>query len=306
MATGLVEGLSVVLLLARDTERTGSFYRDVLGLPLREEEHGGRHTHYACQLGTAYFTIQAATGLAAHQPGRGYDFLQLCFTVTDLDAFLQRLQDLKVTPLHPPQQFEHHIHDAAGPRRPPRPRDDPLAEGGRPDLSSHLTKGASRRAGVNVRTPSVVGKRTRLPPRCKHREPDMPKMPNWKLPRNITKALEDGDGFWEDERWSPILLIAMSGTVLDGREIPVAWQIEFDPSEEDFEAANAKLEEMGIDSDGYGWGEYIRKTIRKGNPALAKRLHLTDCETATCVIWVESDEDCRLLLEATWQLLVGE
>ena len=133
----------------------------------------------------------------------------------------------------------------------------------------------------------------------------MPKMPKWKPPKNLAKALEDGDGFWEDERWSPILLTAMSGTEFNGREIPIAWQIEFDPSEEVSEAANTKLEQMGIEPDGYGWGEYIGKAIRKNNPALAKRLH-TDCETATCVIWVESDTDCRMLLEATWKLLFPE
>jgi catechol 2,3-dioxygenase-like lactoylglutathione lyase family enzyme len=103
----MVEGLSVVLLLARDTGATSAFYRDVLGLPLWEEEHGGRHKHFACRLGSLYFTIQAATDLSAPEPGRGYDFLQLCFTVADLDAFLQRLQELKISPLHPPQEFEH-------------------------------------------------------------------------------------------------------------------------------------------------------------------------------------------------------
>src|SRR5262245_1139546 len=134
----------------------------------------------------------------------------------------------------------------------------------------------------------------------------MPRMPKWRLPRNINKALEEGEGFWEDERWSPILLTAMSGTEFNGREIPIAWQIEFDPSEDDFEEANARLEEMGIECDGYGWGEYIRNSIREVNPGLAKRLHVTDCETDTCVVWVESDEDCRLLLEATWKLLLNE
>lgn len=77
----------------------------------------------------------------------------------------------------------------------------------------------------------------------------MPNMPTWKPPKNIAKALKDGDGFWGDERWSPIQLSAMSGTEFDGREIPIAWQSEFDPSEDDFEAANAKLEEMGIEPD---------------------------------------------------------
>jgi hypothetical protein len=133
----------------------------------------------------------------------------------------------------------------------------------------------------------------------------MPKMPRWKPPKDIAKALEDGDGFWEDERWSPILLTAMSGTELNGREIPIAWQIEFDPSGDEFEAANAKLEKVGIEPDGYGWGEYIRQRIRKANPVLAKRLHLADCETDTCVIWVESEDDCRILLETTWGLVFG-
>ncbi len=134
----------------------------------------------------------------------------------------------------------------------------------------------------------------------------MPTLPSWKPPKNIAKALEDGDGFWEDERWSPITLTAMSGTEFEGREIPVAWQIEFDPSEDEFEAANAKLEERDIEPDGYGWGEYIQKAIRKANPALAKRLHATDCEADTCVIWVESEKDCRALLEATWKLIFQE
>src|SRR5690606_17330608 len=117
---------------------------------------------------------------------------------------------------------------------------------------------------------------------------------------------EDGDGFWEDERWSPIQLTAISGTEYDGREIPVAWQNEFDPSEDAFEAANAHLKEMEIKPDGYGWGEYIRKTIQKSNPALANRLHTTDCETDACVIWVESEDDCRTLLKAIWKLIFNE
>jgi len=107
MGANVVDGLSVVLLLARDTERTGAFYRDALGLPLKEDEHDGRHKHYACRLGAIYFTIQLAADLAAPDPEKGYDFLQLCFTVSDLDAFVRRLQDLKITPLHPPRPFEH-------------------------------------------------------------------------------------------------------------------------------------------------------------------------------------------------------
>lgn len=131
-------------------------------------------------------------------------------------------------------------------------------------------------------------------------------MPTWKPPRNIARALDDGDGLWEDDRWSPIRLTAMSGTEFEGRAIPVAWQIEFDPSDDDFEASNARLEEMKIEPDGYGWGESIQTAIRESDPGLARRLHATDCEMDTCVIWVESEEDCRALLETTWKLIFDE
>src|SRR5262245_40293466 len=107
MTASLVEGLSVVLLLARDTDQTAAFYRDVLGFPLVGEEHDGRHRHYACPLGPVYFTVQPHADLAAPEPDRRYDFLQLCFSVADLDGFMQRLQTLGVTPQHPPRPFEH-------------------------------------------------------------------------------------------------------------------------------------------------------------------------------------------------------
>jgi len=67
----------------------------------------------------------------------------------------------------------------------------------------------------------------------------MRKMPLWKPPKDIAKALEEGDGVWEDDRWSPIQLTAMSGTEYERRDIPIAWEIAFEPSEEGFEAANA-------------------------------------------------------------------
>jgi catechol 2,3-dioxygenase-like lactoylglutathione lyase family enzyme len=107
MAGNLAEGLSVILLLARDTDRTAAFYRDVIGLPLVAEAHDARHRHYACQTGSVYFTIQLSKDLAKEAPGHGYDFLQLCFTVHDLNAFAARLEEHALAPLHPPRPFEH-------------------------------------------------------------------------------------------------------------------------------------------------------------------------------------------------------
>lgn len=63
------------------------------------------------------------------------------------------------------------------------------------------------------------------------------------------------------------------------------------------------MADMGIEPDGYGWGEYIQGAVRRINPGLADRLHTTDCEIATCVILVETEEDCLELLETTWKLI---
>ena len=81
-----IGSLSVVLLLAQDTATTATFYRDAIGLSLREEVHDGRHRHYAGQLGSLYFTIQPSLDLVEPGSRKGYDFLQLCFTVPNLDG----------------------------------------------------------------------------------------------------------------------------------------------------------------------------------------------------------------------------
>jgi len=134
----------------------------------------------------------------------------------------------------------------------------------------------------------------------------MPKRPEWKVPKNLVAVLEENDGVWEDERWAPILVTAMSATEFHGREIPIAWEIEFDPANEEFEEANAKLEKREIEPDGYGWGEHVLAAIKKVDRKLAQRLHSTDCELGTCVIWVESEEDCRVLVETVWSLIFGK
>jgi catechol 2,3-dioxygenase-like lactoylglutathione lyase family enzyme len=112
MSPNGVGGLAVVLLLTEDTARAAAFYRDVLGLPLEEERHGGRQTHFACRLGGLYFTIQYAGDIGAAQPDARHDSLQLCFTVTDMAHFLIHLEARQVLPLHPPRPFEHTVFTA--------------------------------------------------------------------------------------------------------------------------------------------------------------------------------------------------
>lgn len=129
-------------------------------------------------------------------------------------------------------------------------------------------------------------------------------MPLWKIPTNLAQRLEEDDGFWEDVRWNPLVLSVISGTTINGRDVPLAWQIEFEPFDEAFEAANDRLGEREIEPDGYGWGEAIRIAMQEKHPEVTQ-LHFDDCEEGACVIWTESEEDCRKLMQVTWPLIFG-
>ena len=128
--------------------------------------------------------------------------------------------------------------------------------------------------------------------------------PVWNIPGNLSDLVDADEGeMWEDNRWSPILLTAMKGTVYRGRKIPLAWQIEFEPEGPEFEKGNKKLEELGLDQDGYGWANLISSAARKYHPKLAEELQFGDTEEVACVVWVESEESCRLLMELVWSLI---
>jgi predicted enzyme related to lactoylglutathione lyase len=99
--------LSVILLLSNDPDRAASFYRDVVGLSLQGEEHGGRHRHYGGVVQGVYFTIQYTPDVPGPAPHPGHDSLQLCFSVPDLTVFLAHLKERQVEPLHAPRDFEH-------------------------------------------------------------------------------------------------------------------------------------------------------------------------------------------------------
>ncbi len=132
-------------------------------------------------------------------------------------------------------------------------------------------------------------------------------MPEWNKPRNIQELIDadfpDGDGMWEDCSWEPILLTVMAGTSYDGRDIPLAWQIEFEPSDARLADANKKILAWGVDADGYGWAKVIEAVFAKYHPTLADELHFGDTDAAACVVWVESESTCKTLAEVAWTLI---
>src|SRR5688572_18526474 len=128
------------------------------------------------------------------------------------------------------------------------------------------------------------------------------KPPKWQIPSNLQDILDEEE-MWEDERWDPILLTAMSGTQYYGRDIPIAWQIEFEPGGKPFKRANKKLEKLGLEADGYGWATLIKTVFSKHHAELSDALHFGDTETETCVVWTESEEVGQILVQVVWSLI---
>jgi len=130
-------------------------------------------------------------------------------------------------------------------------------------------------------------------------------IPAWKIPSNLEELIDSDDGgIWDDaETFAPMTLSVMKDTVYDGREIPLAWQIEFEPESEECEATNQRIQAMGIEPDGYGWATLINSVVRKYHPDIAEELNFGDTESASLVVWVESEQSCRIVTEVVWNLI---
>ena len=105
----------------------------------------------------------------------------------------------------------------------------------------------------------------------------MQQMPEWNIPGNLQELIDadspDGDGMWADDSWDPILLTVGAGTSLAGRAIPLYWQMEFEPGDEGLKIANKRLQDLGLEPDGYGWAKLIEGVFAKDHPELVDQLH---------------------------------
>jgi hypothetical protein len=128
-------------------------------------------------------------------------------------------------------------------------------------------------------------------------KPAPSRLPKWQVPKDLKKPAKAEAGSWQDERFAPLLLSVYTGT-----EIPLVWQIEFDPFDERLLAAGERLERRGIEPDGDGWSSVIQRAFRKKFPKLAKELQ-DDSESSTCVLWVESERTCQILMKFLWSML---
>ncbi|MGZ3726709.1 MAG: VOC family protein [Pseudobdellovibrio sp.] len=85
-----IEFLSAVLLVSKDPERLANFYKNIVGLPLEDEQHGNTEKHYGCELGDLHFAIHPVKNFEGTSHGTGS--VKLAFTVFDMKAFVEKVK----------------------------------------------------------------------------------------------------------------------------------------------------------------------------------------------------------------------
>lgn len=85
-----IEFLSAVLLVSKNPEKLAEFYKDVVGLPIEDEQHGETEKHYGCELGDLHFAIHPISNFEGTEYGTGS--VKLAFTVFDIEAFTQKVK----------------------------------------------------------------------------------------------------------------------------------------------------------------------------------------------------------------------
>ncbi len=103
MAFNGTKFFSAVLITSRNAERLASFYKDVVGIPLEDEQHGDTAKHYGCEMGDLHFAIHPVENFGNDEPGVGS--VKLAFEIFDMDAFIQHLAAKGVSPLYPPKEM---------------------------------------------------------------------------------------------------------------------------------------------------------------------------------------------------------
>src|SRR4051812_25361017 len=88
-----IEFLSTVLLVSKNPERLAKFYRDVVGLPLEDEDHGETEKHFGCELGDLHFAIHPVSNFEG--TGHGTGSVKLAFTVFDMNAFVEKIKSME-------------------------------------------------------------------------------------------------------------------------------------------------------------------------------------------------------------------
>lgn len=96
--------ISGVILVSPQPERSVRFYRDVLGLPLTEEQHGDTAPHWGCELGDVHFAVHPIEDYP-EDPATGPSPIKLAFMVFDLDRMTAWLGEHGIDLCYPPRSL---------------------------------------------------------------------------------------------------------------------------------------------------------------------------------------------------------
>lgn len=95
--------LSAVLITSRNVDRLATFYRDIVGVPLVDEQHGNSAKHYGCEMGDIHFAIHPVENFDGEEPGVGS--VKLAFEIFDMAAFMKHIAANNIAPLYPPKEM---------------------------------------------------------------------------------------------------------------------------------------------------------------------------------------------------------
>jgi catechol 2,3-dioxygenase-like lactoylglutathione lyase family enzyme len=90
MSSSQINSVAAVLLISDAPERMLEFYRDGLGAPLEDEQHGETHLHWGCELGQVHFAIHPK-GNFSDLDRIGNGAMRVAFGTDDIAGLAERV-----------------------------------------------------------------------------------------------------------------------------------------------------------------------------------------------------------------------
>lgn len=91
----LVDDVTGVLLISPNARKLSEFYKTILGIPLKEERHGGP-THYGYSLGDVHFAIHSADSGWPGIPTQNAQSPIIAFSTSSLKPITKRLAERSI------------------------------------------------------------------------------------------------------------------------------------------------------------------------------------------------------------------
>ena len=116
MAKDAIQFVGAIIIVSKQAEALAAFYRDVLELPLEQEQHDDTLPHWGCTLGSQHFAIHPPEDFPDDRCGVGA--VKLAFNTFDIHGLASRLRETGVELIYEPYDngfmWTTAIHDPDG------------------------------------------------------------------------------------------------------------------------------------------------------------------------------------------------